>query len=119
MRKAIPKKTRQLVLSKYEGYCGYCGYRPDKLQIDHIDPVRNHWQIEDNANYIENLMPACPPCNNFKMTFNLEQFRREIKQQVERARKYSVNFRTAERFGLLKINEEKEVVFYFETLKKV
>ncbi|WP_234011263.1 hypothetical protein, partial [Cronobacter sakazakii] len=34
-------------------------------------------------------------------------------KQVERARAYSVNFRTAERFGLLHI-VEKPVVFWFE-----
>jgi hypothetical protein len=39
--------------------------------------------------------------------------RKEISQQVERARTYSVNFRTAERFGLVEI-VDKPVVFWFE-----
>lgn len=39
--------------------------------------------------------------------------RREIEKQIERARAYSVNFRTAERFGLVEVIE-KPVVFWFE-----
>lgn len=39
--------------------------------------------------------------------------RKEISYQIERARAYSVNFRTAERFGLIEI-VDKPVVFWFE-----
>lgn len=45
--------------------------------------------------------------------FSVEGMRNEITKQVERARAYSVNFRTAERFGLLHI-VVKPVVFWFE-----
>nr|WP_233341334.1 DNA Repair ATPase [Escherichia coli] len=39
--------------------------------------------------------------------------RKEISRRVERAVAYSVNFRTAERFGLIEVTE-KPVVFWFE-----
>ncbi len=62
---------------------------------------------------IENLFPACAPCNLFKGALSVEGMRKEISRQVERARAYSVNFRTAERFGLIEVTE-KPVVFWFE-----
>lgn len=65
----------------------------------------------------ENKVPSCPPCNLFKSTFSVEGFRREIKEQVERARNSSVNFRTAERFGLIQTKDE-PVVFWFEKQKE-
>lgn len=69
------------------------------------------WRPENDA--IENLFPACAPCNLFKATFTVEDFRKQITAQAERARAYSVNFRTAERFGLVEV-VDKPVVFWFE-----
>lgn len=66
------------------------------------------------ADTIENLYPACAPCNLFKTSYSLEMFRKQISLQVERGRKSSVNFRTAERFGLI-VPVNIPVVFYFET----
>jgi hypothetical protein len=69
--------------------------------------------VEATNNVLEKLFPACAPCNLFKSVFSIEQFRHEIQMQVDRARKTSVNFRTAERFGLVKV-EARPVVVYFE-----
>lgn len=65
------------------------------------------------ADTLENQFPACAPCNLFKTSYSLEMFRKQISLQVERGRKSSVNFRTAERFGLVEV-VEKPVVFWFE-----
>jgi len=46
----------------------------------------------------------------------LEQFRRDLGRSIELARKYSVNFRNAERFGLISINPPEKIVFYFEKI---
>ncbi len=70
----------------------------------------------DALHDFNNLMPACASCNNFKMVSDLEDFRENLQAQVERGRKYSVNFRMAERFGLIAVME-KPVRFYFETLE--
>lgn len=112
MRLAIPIKTRELVRDRYQGRCGYCGQRPDRVCIDHIHPVASGSRALD-VNAIENLMPSCFSCNNYKSVFSLEQFRSEIQQQIARARQHSVNFRIAERYGLIEI-KEKSIEFYFE-----
>jgi hypothetical protein len=64
-----------------------------------------------------NLMPACPSCNNYKMSLQLETFRRELAESVRKARDYSVNFRFAERFGLVEVKEQ-PIVFYFERVRE-
>lgn len=116
-RKAIPKKIRDQVKAKYDGHCGYCGIKPEKLQVDHIIPhARSHQHARKGVDLdaIENLMPACAQCNNYKISYSLEEFRSLVTRQVELARKSSVNFRTAERFGLLQVKPVERVVFFFE-----
>lgn len=65
----------------------------------------------------ENIFPSCAPCNLLKTTYSLEMFRKQVSLQVERGRRSSVNFRTAERFGLVEVIE-KPVVFWFEQYQK-
>ncbi|EPU45485.1 hypothetical protein SAG0170_07500 [Streptococcus agalactiae LDS 617] len=54
-RKAISKKTRQLVLEKYNCHCAYCGKVLDikTLRVDHLESIRN-----GGADDISNLIPA-------------------------------------------------------------
>ncbi|EDW1410998.1 HNH endonuclease [Salmonella enterica subsp. enterica] len=61
----------------------------------------------------ENIFPSCAPCNLLKTTYSLEMFRKQVSLQVERGRRSSVNFRTAERFWLISV-VNKPVVFWFE-----
>jgi len=116
MRKAISKVVRLQVLSRFGGLCGYCGSRPEKLQVDHIHPVCRAYRLDGDVNDISNLMPSCGSCNNYKLNMTLEQFRRDLGRSIELARKYSVNFRNAERFGLISINPPEKIVFYFEKI---
>lgn len=109
VRKAIPKNLRDSVKRKYDGRCGYCGDNPPALQIDHIHPVSH-----GGNDALENLMPSCFSCNNYKLNRSLEQFRGDLSQQVYRARQYSINFRLAERFRQIE-SKESPIVFYFET----
>jgi 5-methylcytosine-specific restriction endonuclease McrA len=104
------KELRLSVYEKYSGNCAYCGCEIvwSAFQVDHIIPKQS-----GGSDDLENLNPACRQCNNFKNVFSLEEFRREVSMQVERARKYSVNFRTAERFGMIEV-KPKPIVFYFE-----
>lgn len=79
-------------------------------------PTKNQgleWMNSNPRMQIANLFPACAPCNLLKTTYSLEMFRKQISLQVERARKSSMNFRTAERFGQISI-VEKPIVFWFE-----
>lgn len=104
------KETRALVHAKCGGCCAYCGkpITEAAMQIDHIRP-----RSLGGSNAIENLNPACRACNNFKAVWSLEEFRRHLSEQVERCRKYSVNFRNAERFGMVRVLGT-EIVFHFE-----
>lgn len=82
--------------------------------MDHVLPVsRAHMKRDFDPNCLINLLPACHSCNNYKATFDLEGFRRELAEQVDRARRQSVNFRFAERYGLIQVLGGK-VEFYFE-----
>ena len=114
----MKKKKRQKIYEKSNGHCWYCGcdISSRKWHVDHFDPIFRGWKDKpDRAgeDTFNNLVPACVECNLFKKTFSVEQFREELEKQVERARKYSVNFRTAERFGLIEVKED-PVVFWFE-----
>lgn len=133
---AISKKIRQIVWNKSQGICWYCGTElPEKgWHVDHVQPVLRQSEIvpyeqrknpyasevkftgtltNPDKDNVDNMVPACAPCNLFKSTFSLEEFRQQIAAQPERGSKSSVNVRTAERFGLIKV-VDKPVVFWFE-----
>ena len=131
----ISKEQRAELRLKFGGRCAYCGCTlPEKgWHADHVEPVRRDFEMvrapagsrvthrarstgkvmHPELHAIENLFPACAPCNLFKGALSVEGMRKEISRQVERARAYSVNFRTAERFGLIEVTE-KPIVFWFE-----
>lgn len=126
----MTKRQRTQVHSKYGSRCAYCGELVvySMFQVDHIIPqslffafVKNKFQVPaflkhlniEDVDHIDNLNPACRKCNGFKSSFHLEFFRSELQSQLERAKKYSTNYRFA-----LKYNQVKEtpqpIVFYFE-----
>lgn len=114
---ALTKKQRAQVWGKSGGKCWYCGCDlTTSWHADHLEPVfrepagKTRKPERDN---IANIVPACAPCNRLKATCPLELFREEIELQAERARRSSVNFRTAERFGLIKVTTQ-PIVFWFE-----
>jgi 5-methylcytosine-specific restriction endonuclease McrA len=130
----LTKAQRAELREKFGGRCAYCGrplpekgwhadhveavYR--KLEIDEKARAKGQWKLKQTGEVflpendaLENMHPACAPCNLFKATFSLETFREQIAAQAERARQYSVNFRTAERFGLVEVKDA-PVVFWFE-----
>lgn len=133
----ITKAQRNQLRMKFGGKCAYCGCDlPEKgWHVDHVEPIRRDFDVvyspahgahvsrsngkalNPDLHAIENLFPACAPCNLFKATWSIEDMRREITRQIERARSYSVNFRTAERFGLIRL-VDKPVVFWFETYEE-
>ncbi|WP_054628711.1 HNH endonuclease [Cronobacter sakazakii] len=130
----LTKKQRDELRMKFDGRCAYCGCElPEKgWHADHVEPVHRKLEIDEEArskgvwrlkqtgefylphnDKLENLFPACAPCNLFKSVFDIEEFRRQVAFQAGRALKTSVNFRTAERFGLVQVID-KPVVFWFE-----
>lgn len=103
-------KLRKLVHQKFGGRCAYCGHSITQkaMQVDHIKP-----RYLNGSDEIDNLNPACFACNNYKLTYSIEELREQIAAQVDRARAKSVNFRLAERYGLIEVTGA-PVVFYFE-----
>ena len=130
---ALTKKQRAELRMKFGGRCAYCGCElPEKgWHADHVEPIYrgrdfNRTITDDGKleftsrvaerealDVAENMVPACKQCNLFKGGYTVEGFREQIAHQTERARAYSVNFRTAERFGLVEV-VDKPVVFWFE-----
>lgn len=126
------KKEREIVFNKFGGKCAYCGCELQKgWHIDHINPIRRNESDENiekfnqfrktliirGQNDVSNYNPACRQCNIWKSTYSIEQFRKEVSEQVNRLNSYSANYRNAKRFGLI---EETGIgiEFYFETLKQ-
>lgn len=107
---AFSTKIRDQAHQKYAGRCTYCGHKITRraMQVDHIEA-----SYRGGSDEMQNLNPACFACNNYKLAYSIEQLRQQIEQQVERGRLYSVNFRLAERYGLIKTTGA-PVVFYFE-----
>lgn len=126
------KKTRQLVHDKCGGNCAYCGDTLGKRwTIDHVisqrnflTSIKNQWRIpkflshltEFDVNHIDNLLPSCRSCNNYKSSMDLELFRSEIGKLVDRLQAYSTQFKISTRFGLVR-KTKKDIVFYFEKIK--
>lgn len=127
------KKQRAEVWAKSNGHCWYCGNQlPEKgWHVDHVEAVirnvRYVWNKEKQCydtiqtgkmsyevrHTIDNMVPACPPCNLYKSTYSLEEFRHLIQSSPERYRKQNSGIRAAERFGMIEFTE-KPVVFWFE-----
>ena len=126
------KKVRQLVYDKCDGKCAYCGDPLGKRwTVDHVIPqinflhhVKNQWRVPPflihltplDVNHIDNLLPACQSCNNYKSSMDIETFRSEIGKLVERLQKTSTIFKISVRFGLLR-KTKKKIVFHFEKIK--
>ena len=113
----LTKKQRKFIFDKSAGRCWYCGCQlpENSWHVDHVNAV---WRYEGKLSKpqndtLENMVPACVPCNLFKGVLSVEVFRMEIFQQVNRARKTSVNFRTAERFGMIQTSNN-PINFWFE-----
>lgn len=107
---AIPTKDRATVHQKYGGRCAYCGEQITQkaMQVDHI-----HAKYLGGLDDLNNLNPSCFACNNYKLTFSIDEFRKQIAAQIERGLKYSRNFRLAHRYGLVELTGI-PVEFYFE-----
>lgn len=54
---------------EYGGRCAYCGERPDSLTVDHVVPF-----ARGGTNEIDNIVPACSPCNRLKGTQTAVEF---------------------------------------------
>lgn len=124
------KKQRDLLREKYQGRCGYCGNILDKMHADHMEPViritTDPWSnplpyseqrmLKPENNFVDNMMPACPPCNIHKKGYKLEDWRKYLQRSGEIVRKQTSTFRAGERFGIITVHET-PIEFYFEKVE--
>lgn len=111
------KIDRDLVLKKSGGKCWYCGSELNgRWQADHFHPVirANGKPLYPELDSIENLVPSCAPCNNFKSSSNIEGFRLRVAEQFDNSLKRSQGLRQLNRLGLIEISR-KPVIFWFES----
>ena len=120
----LSKIQRAALREKFGGRCAYCGgVLGDKWHADHIEPlVRNDWlKTPREPDYperdtLENMNPACPPCNIDKHSLSLESWRQMIQRSNEVLQRDVSTFRRAVRYGLVALSAE-PVVFYFERVE--
>ena len=123
----LSKAQREQLKNKFGGHCAYCGDElNDKWHADHIEAVKRDIihvgggklisgeMTRPHLDTIENMNPACVPCNSNKSSMSLEHWRNSIAhyRDVQLLRD-STHARHLHRFGLIEIKPD-PVVFFFE-----
>jgi hypothetical protein len=119
-RRALSKTEREAIYNKTDGHCAYCGEAIElkAMQADHVAPMEYAELITiggNDPNHIDNLLPACRPCNYIKSTMLLEIFRNRVNVWLNTLFRDNVTYRNALRFGVL-IEKPHKVQFYFEKI---
>lgn len=117
----LKKLEREQVRMKYGGRCAYCGIElGDRWHADHMQSIRRgtsrRWEgkAEHPQNHnLDNMMPACVPCNLSKSQMPLEAWRTYLVGHVNSLNLYHPIYRLAKAYGLL-VETAAPVVFYFE-----
>jgi 5-methylcytosine-specific restriction endonuclease McrA len=127
------KELKHKIKVKYNGRCAYCGIELDNTwQVDHMISKREYSsQIQagkqpkhlkhltlNDVDHIDNLTPACKPCNNYKHSYSVDFFRETLKTMLNKKHEYLFKSKTkmqvALNMGTVKL-QEWDGVFYFET----
>lgn len=123
----LTKSQRAALREKFGGRCAYCGgVLGERWHADHVEPIgRTDWFAKvggkprghdyPERDTLENMNPACPPCNIDKHSMSLESWRLMIQRSNEVLHRDVSTFRRAVRYGLVALSE-KPVVFYFEAV---
>lgn len=123
-RKALPKKTRELVWKKYDCKCGYCGCDLEykDLRVDHIKSILVGGVFENmttnELNSIGNLMPSCRMCNYYKGAMGIEGFRKQLKKTLSHTCVDTFQARLAMKYGMITTHEW-DGEFWFETYNRI
>ena len=120
-RKRFSPAEREAVFAKTGERCAYCGCELTlrTMQIDHVVPLEfydAYKSMGQDLNAMDNLLPACRSCNNYKHTLTLDKFRAAIERMPDVLARDSVTYRNAVRFGLVTPTPG-PVVFYFERME--
>ena len=122
-RRKLTKHERQLIYDKCGGHCAYCGKEITigQMQVDHIIPMELYHSYDCfgiDIDVMDNMLPSCRSCNNYKGTFSLEKFRLQIERWPEVLAHGNTTYRNAVRFNMV-IPNPHNIQFYFETLPDI
>ncbi|SDX15820.1 hypothetical protein SAMN05518669_103427 [Variovorax sp. YR634] len=126
----LTKAQRATLREMFDGQCAYCGCDLSvRWHADHVEPVtrellskqteRGTWKLisgkplHPERDCIENLMPACAPCNIDKHAMTLEEWRTKLSRTLIVLDRDYPTYRHAVRFGLVQ-ETGAEVTFHFE-----
>lgn len=120
----MTKAQRAGLQAKFDGLCAYCG-EPlgDRWHADHFEPVEREVGHKGNLlglryperNTIENMMPACAPCNISKAHLTLDSWRNWLAGHVKSLNAHNTPYRLAKKHGLVK-ETGAPIVFHFERI---
>ncbi|WNH54812.1 HNH endonuclease [Stenotrophomonas oahuensis] len=122
----LNKHQRELVRMRYDGRCAYCGEMLGaRWHADHLVSVGREFVFvaggtratgklsRPENDQIDNLMPACVPCNIDKHSMSLEAWRAKLARACDVLASNIPTYRHAVRFGLVR-ETKSPVIFYFE-----
>lgn len=123
---------RAQLKQKFGGRCAYCGEMlGDRWHADHVEAVERKLALvpgrgvvctkdvhRPERDTIDNLNPACAPCNIDKHTMTLEGWRRKLQDACGVLMRNQPTYRHAVRYGLVQETGAR-VVFHFERLAEV
>lgn len=100
----LSKSKREALRRQFNGCCAYCG---------EVLPAQG-WHAEAiSKEFVEGgIVPVCTTCRTIKGNSTPDEFRALLAEQVDRALRHSVNFRTAMRFGLVSPRAERVEFWY-------
>lgn len=116
MRRKLTQKERKIVYEKTNGHCAYCGCEiPFKgFHADHVKCMRNN----ENVDTVDNMLPSCRSCNQYKSTYDLELFREQLGKIPDRLARDVSTYNIAKRYGM--VTEHREPIeFYFEVMERL
>lgn len=113
----LTKSWRETILAKSGGCCWYCGTNlaGTRWQADHFHPIVRLGKgcMYPLLDTVDNLVPACGPCNHYKSDMSIERFRDNVMRQREATLKASTGLRQLHRLGRVEFTDD-PVVFWFE-----
>lgn len=123
----LTKAEREKVRVMFGGRCAYCGSElGERWHADHVEPIRRDFHYVRGKGFVpngkcdyperhrlDNMMPACPPCNIDKHSLSLEHWRQKLQDACGVLARNSSTYRFARSYGLL-IETGSSVLFYFE-----
>jgi hypothetical protein len=131
----LTQRQRTALRMKFGGFCAYCGCElGPRWHADHVKAVERVLVVDEAArrqfgvwrlkqtgevhrphlDTVDNLFPACAPCNLYKGVFSVEEFRRQLQNMADVLARSNGTFRNAVRFGLVQVAPAAPLVFHFE-----